>query len=165
LIAAYDGAEGGGRDALEGAREVDDVDDTLERVADPPVDQEVDVDRCVVARDRGLAGDLDELLTNVDLDRPVDDRDEEPETRIADHRFVGAAEPEDDHLLVVLDHPDRQVGDHRQDDDDERGDRGQDRVFHQDLRSDQDSDDDDGSGSTMTVRPRPGHRRRAGRGW
>ena len=119
---ADDGAQRRRRDALEGAGEVRDVDDALERIADPPVDQEVDVDRGVVLGDRRLARDLDELLADVDLDRPVDDRDEEPEARVADHRLVRLAEPEHDHLLVLLDDPDRQVQDHEQDDDDERDD-------------------------------------------
>ena len=61
--------------------EVGDLDDALERVGDPPVDQEVDVDRGVVPGDRGLARDLDELLAHVDLDRPIDDRDQEVEAR------------------------------------------------------------------------------------
>ena len=93
-----------------------DVDDALERVDDPPVDQEVDVDRGVVLGDRRLARDLDELLADVDLDRPIDDRDEEPQARVADHRLVRLAQPEDDHLLVLLDDPDREVHDDQQDD-------------------------------------------------
>ena len=88
---ADDGAERRRRDALQRAREVGDVDDALERVGDPPVDQEVDVDRGVVLRDRRLARDLDELLADVDLDRSVDDRDEEPKTRLADHRSRSSA--------------------------------------------------------------------------
>ena len=92
----------------------------LERVDDPPVDEEVDVDRGVVLGDRRLARDLDELLAHVDLDRPVDERDQEPEARLADHRLVGLAQPEHDHPLVLLHDPDRQVQDHEHDDGDER---------------------------------------------
>ena len=65
-----------------------DVHDALERVDDAPVDQEVDVDRRVVLGDRRLAGDLDELLAHVDLHRPVDDRDQEPQARPADEALV-----------------------------------------------------------------------------
>ena len=65
------------RQAGEGADEVLDVHDALERLDDPPVDQEVDRDRHVVLRDRRLAGHLHELLAQVDLPRPIDERDEE----------------------------------------------------------------------------------------
>ena len=58
-----------------------DVHDAAQRVDDLPVDQEVDVDRRVVLGDRGLARDLDELLAQVDLDRPVDERDQEAQAR------------------------------------------------------------------------------------
>ena len=60
---------------------------------------------------------------------------EEPQARLADHRLVRPAQPEDDHLLVLLHHPDRQVHDHQQDDDDERDD-AQARIpwdLHQDA--------------------------------
>ena len=67
----------------------------LQRVDDPPVDQEVDVDRRVVLGDRGLAGDLDELLAQVDPHRPVDDRDQEHEARALDQVRPGAPEAED----------------------------------------------------------------------
>ena len=45
----------------------------------------------------------------------------------------GPAQPEHDHLLVLLDDPDRQIQDHQQDDADERDDRqGDDGGFHGD---------------------------------
>src|ERR1019366_2114283 len=138
-------------DALERAREVDDVDDALERVTDPPVDEEVDVDRGVVLGNRGLAGDLDELLADVDLHRSVDDRDEEPEPGIPDHLLVRLAEPEDDHLLVLLNDPDREV-DRDQHDDEEEGDDCDDNGVHGTLPCCQ-TGDDCRSRSTSTVSP------------
>ena len=102
----------------EGAREVLDVHDALERLDDPPVDQEVDGDRRVVLGDRRLAGHLDELLAQVDLARPVDERDEEHEARALDQRFVGVAQPVDDQLLAAVHDPDREPQDRQQDQDD-----------------------------------------------
>ncbi len=127
---ADDGPERRRRNALEGAREVRDVDGGLEGIVDPPIDEEVDADRGVVPGDGGLAGDLDELLGDVDLDRSVDDRDEEPQARLADQAVVGLAESEDDHPLVLLDHPHREVQDHQHDDEDERRGREDDRDLH-----------------------------------
>ena len=74
-----------------------------QRVDDAPVDQEVDVDRRVVLGDRGLAGDLDELLAQVHLDRPVDERDQEHEARSLDLVGAGAAEAEHDQPVVLVD--------------------------------------------------------------
>ncbi len=116
---ADDGAQRGRGHTLQGTGEVGDVHDALERVDDPPVDEEVDVDRGVVAGDRRLAGDLDELLPHVHLHRPVDDRDEKAQPRVAHEALVRPPQPEDDHLLVLLDHPDREV----QEEQDEKDDR------------------------------------------
>ena len=127
---ADDRAQRGGGDALQRAREVGDVDDALERIGDPPVDQEVDVDRGVVLGDRRLARDLDELLAHVHLHRPVHDGDEEPEARVADHRLVRLAQAEDDHPLVLLHDPHRQVQDDEHHDGDEREGREGDCEFH-----------------------------------
>ena len=61
---------------------------------------------------------------------------EEPQAGVADHAVVRLAEPEHDHLLVLLNDPDRQVDDHQQDDDEERGDRRPTSGnFHDALRS------------------------------
>ena len=71
-----------------------------------------------------------QLLAEVHLDRPVDDRDQEPEARIADHLLVRPAEAEHDHPLVLLHDPHGQVQDHEHHDEDEaQGDEGGDE-FH-----------------------------------
>ena len=116
----------GRRDALEGAGEVLDVNDRAQRVDDVPVDQEVDVDRRVVLGDRRLAGDLDELLADVDLLRLVDDRNQEAQAWTADELWSGVAEAEDDHPLVLLDDADRQI----ERDEAKYDDRGDDRESY-----------------------------------
>ena len=75
-------------------------------------------------------GHLDELLAHVHLDGPVDDRDQEPEARLAHHRLVGLAQAEHDHLLVLLHDPHRQVQGHQHDDDHEREGREGDGELH-----------------------------------
>jgi hypothetical protein len=127
---ADDRPEGRRRDTQEHARELLGVEDALERVDDPPVDEEVDVDRGVVLGDRPLAGDLDEGLAEVDLERPVDDRDEEAQARPADEPLVRPAQPEDDHLLVLVHDPNGEVDQHERHDHEERGDGDYDRGFH-----------------------------------
>ena len=115
--------------------EVGDVHDALERIGDPPVDEEVDIDRCVVPGDGGLAGDFDELLARVDLDRAIDDRDQEVDARAADHGFIGLAEAEDHHPLVLLHHANGQVDDHEDEDEGDPADGQQDCELHRYLRS------------------------------
>ena len=89
----------------------------------------------VVAGDRGLAGDLDELLPDIDLDGTIKDRNEKAQAGVTDHALVGAPEPEDDHLLVLLHHPDRKIDDDHEHDEDKRDGCGDDRDFHGDLRA------------------------------
>jgi hypothetical protein len=107
---------------VEGAREVRDLHHAAEGVDDPPVDQEVDVDRRVVAGDRRLRRHLDELLAQVDRDGSVDDRIEEHQARALDEMGPGAPEPEDNEPRVFVDDTDREVDEDEQEQDDDADD-------------------------------------------
>src|SRR5262249_41018649 len=104
---ADDAAKGRGGDVLGRAREVLDLDHRVDGVDDAVEDDEVDRDRRVVLRDRGLPRDLEVLLAQVDEDRPIDDRDQEDDPRA--FRADAAAEAEDDVALVLADDTDAQV--------------------------------------------------------
>ena len=130
--------------------------DALERVRDPPVHEEVDVDRRVVLGDRGLARDLGQGLAEVHLDRPVDDRDQEAQAGLPDHLLVRLAEPEHDHALVLLHHAHGEVEDHEHDRQQEREEREGDDEFHGVLRD---------SGPVRGRRGRRGVDRWGGGGW
>jgi hypothetical protein len=64
---ADDRAQRRRRDALRRAGEVAHLDDAQPWVNYLPVNQEVDVDRCVVLGDTGLRGDFQEVLAQVTL--------------------------------------------------------------------------------------------------
>src|SRR5207302_674404 len=68
--------------------------------------QEVDRDGGVVLGEGRLVGNLQVKLPQIDRDRPVDDRDQQPHPRVA--KADDPPEAEDDQTLVLPDHPHRQ---------------------------------------------------------
>ena len=99
-----------------GTSEVADLHDGQDGVDDLGIDQEVDVDRCVVARDAGLMRDFDELFAEVNFGGGVQKRHQKDETRSA--LADTPAKPEDDQALVFVNDP------RRSDDDVGDGDEG-----------------------------------------
>ncbi len=103
-----------------GEEEVFDLDDRLARVDDAEVGDRVDAGGDVVAGDHLLRRDVERDRPQVDLDHPVDERDQQDQARA----LLGdqAAEAEDDAALVLAQDPhrgaDRDQGEERQDDDD-----------------------------------------------
>ena len=95
---ADDRAQGGCRHALQRAGEIGDVDLAHQRVDDLPVDEEVDAERSVVLGDGGLARDFDELLSKVDDEAFVGERDKESQARPSDEVRPRLAPAVDDHL-------------------------------------------------------------------
>src|SRR5439155_7146004 len=102
-------------------------------------DDEVDVDGGVVLRDGRLLGDLQVLLPEVDPDRPVDDREDEPGARPA--QANRPPQPEQ-HDALVLPHHLECLGEDREHDQDQDGE--DDQAVHT-LPP---------SGKTSRVRPR-----------
>src|SRR3989441_2483145 len=102
---ADDGPKSGGRDPDRCPREVLDLHNTLRRLHNLVVDQEVDICRSVVLGDAGLVRDLEVPLSQVYLVDPVDDRNDEdhPGTLRADEPTQG----ENDDPLVFSNNLDR----------------------------------------------------------
>ncbi len=102
--------------------EVLDLHDRVLRLDDPEVGDRVHARRHVVLRDHFLRRDVQRDRAQVDLDHPVDDRDQQEEPRPL-RRRQQAAEPEDDAALVLARDLDRaQREDHDEEDDDREDD-------------------------------------------
>ncbi len=99
--------------------EVLDLDDCRLRLDDAEVGDGVDAHRDVVLGDHFLRRHVERDRPQVDLDHPVDDRDQQEETRPL--RFgQQAAEPEDDAALVLA----RDLDRGEEEEDDDQGDGG-----------------------------------------
>ena len=88
--------------------EVLDLDDRRFRVDDPEVGDGVDAGGNVVLGDDLLWGDVERDRAQVDLDDPVDDRDQEDDAGA--FRVEQAAESEDDAALVLAEDADEEHG-------------------------------------------------------
>ena len=100
-MATDDGAQTRRRQAQEGSVEGVDLQHRGERISDPPVDEEVDGDRRVVAGDRRLGRDFHDGGAQVDLERSIDERDDKGEPRAFDQGVVRPTETEDDEPLIL----------------------------------------------------------------
>ena len=94
------------RDLRRRDHEVLDLDDRVLRLDDPEVGDRVHAHRDVVLGDHLLRRDVQRDRPQVDLDHPVDDRDQQEEARALRLRQQ-PAEPEDDPALVLARHLDR----------------------------------------------------------
>ena len=112
-------AQRGLGDLRGGEQEVFDLDDRLGRVDHAEVGDRVDAGRHVVAGDHLLRRDVERHRAQVDLDHPVDERDQQDQPRA----LLGdqAAEPEDHAAFVLAQHPHRGAeGDQPEDHEDDQ---------------------------------------------
>ena len=135
-VLAEHGAQRRLRDLRRRDHEVLDLHDRVLRLDDPEVGDRVHAHRDVVLGDDLLRRDVQRDRPQVDLDHPVDDRDQEEEAR-ALRLAEQPAEPEDDPALVLAGDLDR-------------------RDQEQDDQEEDDCEDDDGAAVT-DVDPTPAH--------